>query len=61
MPFTAAQDYFNRADRADEIEVLVTEPDQVEDVVAHGTIGAALHPILELERRLWQLSARVDD
>ena len=34
MPFTAAQDYFNRADRADEIEVLVTEPDQVEDVVA---------------------------
>lgn len=34
MPFTAAQDYFNRADRADEIEVLVTEPDQVEDVIA---------------------------
>ena len=34
MPFAAAQDYFNRADRADEIEVLVTEPDQVEDVVA---------------------------
>ena len=34
MPFTAAQDYFNRADRADEIEVLVTEPDQVEAVVA---------------------------
>ncbi|NCV11188.1 MAG: FtsX-like permease family protein [Rhodobacteraceae bacterium] len=34
MPFTAAQDYFNRADRADEIEVLVTQPDQVEDVVA---------------------------
>lgn len=34
MPFTAAQDYFNRADRADEIEVLVTEPDQVEDLVA---------------------------
>ena len=34
MPFAAAQDYFNRADRADEIEVLVTEPDLVEDVVA---------------------------
>jgi lipoprotein-releasing system permease protein len=34
MPFTVAHDYFNRADRADEIEVLVTEPDQVEDVVA---------------------------
>ena len=34
MPFTAAQNYFNRADRADEIEVLVTEPDQVEDVIA---------------------------
>jgi lipoprotein-releasing system permease protein len=34
MPFTAAQDYFNRADRADEIEVLVTEPDQVENVIA---------------------------
>ena len=37
MPFTAAQDYFNRADRADEIEVLVTQPDQVEDVVARMT------------------------
>ena len=34
MPFTVAQDYFNRADRADEIEVLVREPDRVEDVVA---------------------------
>jgi lipoprotein-releasing system permease protein len=37
MPFAAAQDYFNRADRADEIEVLVTQPDQVEDVVARMT------------------------
>ena len=37
MPFTAAQDYFNRADRADEIEVLVTQPDQVEQVVAQMT------------------------
>lgn len=37
MPFTAAQDYFNRPDRADEIEVLVTQPDQVEDVVARMT------------------------
>ena len=33
MPFSAAQDYFNRSDRADEIEVLVHNPDQVEDVV----------------------------
>ncbi len=34
MPFTVAQDYFNRADRADEIEVLVMQPDQVEQVIA---------------------------
>lgn len=33
MPFSVAQDYFNRSDRADEIEVLVHNPDQVEDVV----------------------------
>jgi lipoprotein-releasing system permease protein len=33
MPFTVAQDYFNRADRADEIEVLVMQPDQVEQVI----------------------------
>ena len=34
MPFNAAQDYFNRTERADEIEVLVNQPDQVEEVVA---------------------------
>ncbi len=45
MPFTAAQDYFNRADRADEIEVLVTEPDQVEDVVAR--MGPSVPPYIQ--------------
>ncbi len=32
MPFDAAQAYFNSEGRADEIEVMVTDPDRVEDV-----------------------------
>ncbi len=31
MPFTEAQAYFNRTDGADEIEVMVTDPDKVDD------------------------------
>lgn len=31
MPFTEAQTYFNRTDGADEIEVMVTDPDRVDD------------------------------
>jgi len=46
MPFTAAQEYFNRADRADEIEVLVTQPDQVEDVVAR--MAPSVPPYIQL-------------
>ena len=33
MPFRSAQEYFDRANLADEIEVLVKQPDQIEKIV----------------------------
>ena len=33
MPFKSAQEYFDRANLADEIEVLVKQPDQIEKIV----------------------------
>ena len=33
MPFESAQEYFDRANLADEIEVLVKQPDQIEKIV----------------------------
>jgi lipoprotein-releasing system permease protein len=46
MPLTEAQSYFNREGRADEIEVMVTDPDRVDDLsldlLAAGGAGAQL-------------------
>jgi len=47
MPLAEAQAYFNKPDRADGIEVMVTEPDRVEQ------IGAELYPLLGQEAYLW--------
>ena len=33
MPFRSAQEYFDRSNLADEIEVLVKQPDQIEEIV----------------------------
>lgn len=42
MPLAEAQSYFNREDRADEIEVMVTDPDRVDDMsLALLTAGGA--------------------
>ncbi len=46
MPLAEAQSYFNREGRADEIEVMVTDPDRVDDLsldlLAAGGAGAQL-------------------
>ena len=40
MPFAEAQAYFNREGRADEIEVMVTDPEMIDDYAAQVTSAA---------------------
>ncbi len=47
MPFAEAQAYFNKADRADGVEIMVTDPDRVEG------IGTELHPKIGEDAYLW--------
>ncbi len=47
MPLEEAQAYFNKVDRADGIEVMVTEPDRVEE------IGAEIYPHIGSQAYLW--------
>lgn len=47
MPLAEAQAYFRKPDRVDGIEVMVTEPDRVEE------IGAGLYPLIGSNAYLW--------
>jgi lipoprotein-releasing system permease protein len=47
MPLEEAQAYFNKVDRADGIEVMVTEPDRVEE------IGTEIYPNIGSQAYLW--------
>ncbi len=47
MPLAEAQAYFNKIDRADGVEIMVTDPDRVEE------IGTGLQPKIGSEAYLW--------
>ena len=47
MPLEEAQAFFNKPDRADGVEIMVTDPDKVEE------IGAELHPLIGEGAYLW--------
>jgi lipoprotein-releasing system permease protein len=47
MPLAEAQAYFNKTDRADGIEVMVTDPDRVEE------IGTEIYPLIGSQAYLW--------
>ncbi len=47
MPLAEAQAYFRKPDRVDGIEVMVTDPDRVEE------IGAEIYPLIGPEAYLW--------